>query len=95
MIKTPIKAFHFSGIMSYIAIYDPYSGSRNRYAVIVLNEGEPICIGREIPIREVAALVADHEAVAATTPLTFIGDHKNILDVRRKVTAIRRKRAWR
>jgi hypothetical protein len=55
------ESFVYQKKMSYLIAYDYASGSADRYTLMVLNAGDPIVAGREIPLALCREIIADLE----------------------------------
>lgn len=73
----------YHGVMEYLIAYDYNAGQKNVYNVFVLSSGDPVIIGRELPLDFVRSLIADYEKEALKLP-EWIGERKDVLKVKRR-----------
>ncbi len=88
---TEAKDRRYRGTFHYLIAYDYSSGNNNRYTVLVLNSDDPVVIGRELPLDTVRDLIADYEEEAKKLEC-WIGERKDVLAVKNKVIAERKKK---
>jgi len=75
----------YSGIFSYLIIYNYSAGLAERYNVLVLNVDDPVTIGRELDLKTVRNLIKDYEEEAVKLPC-WIGERLDVMRVRNRVT---------
>ena len=75
----------YSGIFSYLIVYNYSAGLPERYNVLVLNADDPVTIGRELDLKTVRNLIKDYEKEATKLPC-WIGERKDVTKVKVRVT---------
>lgn len=68
---------YFRGHAKYVVSYDHAAGRRNCYYVWLLNAGDPVTIGRELPLKETRQLIAEYEEYFAKN--VYYGDRRAAL----------------
>ena len=71
-------AFVYRGTMNYLIAYDYSAGRADRYTVLVLNNYDPVTIGRELDLTTIRNLIAEFESCAKRLP-NWIGDCGDVL----------------
>lgn len=77
---------HYRGTFEYLVVPSYGAGRKNVYDVLVLNSEDPVTVGRELPLKDVRALIADYESLADKP---WFGDRKSVLTCMRRVTNVR------
>ena len=75
------KSMRFQGVFKYAVLYDYAAGRQGRYTVLVLNVGNPVTIGRELPLTDVRRLIANYEERGRKLPEPWFGDRATVLQV--------------
>lgn len=84
-------AFIYRGTMNYLIAYDYSAGKADRYTVLVLNDYDPVTIGRELDLTTVRDLIFDFEVHAKRLP-NWTGECGDVLTCMKQVSDFRLKR---
>ncbi len=96
--KKPVQlkkadAYVYRGTMNYLIAYDYSAGKADRYTVLVLNDYDPVTIGRELDLPTVCDLIGDYEMYAKRLPY-WTGQCVDVYWCRDQVTAFRLENAF-
>ena len=74
----PGKSFIYRGTMNYLVAYDYSAGRKHDYTLMILCDGDPVIVGREISKGHCRELIEEYEAEAKKLPC-WCGARRDVL----------------
>jgi len=74
----PGKSFIYRGTMNYLVAYDYSAGRKNDYTLMILSDGDPVIVGREITKGHCRKLIEEYDAEAQKL-LYWYGARRDVL----------------